>query len=294
MINFLKFNLGNYFLLLRPYQWPKNLLIYVAIITSQHFTFYNLSSSSIAFFAFCLTASGGYIINDILDIKSDQLHPTKSVRPIAQGIISIKNSFIVAILLYIISFSIALFIEGLLIYFLIYSVLSISYSMFVKKIPWIDCFLLALLYIFRVYIGGIAIDVEISYWLLFFSFFIFTSLSLLKRYSDISLLKYNDKFQRRGYNKKDINKAYIIGSSSGYISSLILALYFFSPRAIEIYNLYIIFFTVPIINLWIWWMWFNAKKNNLYDPLLFIYKDKISLQLGMLFSIIMILAIFFN
>ena len=279
-----------YLSLLRVYQWPKNLLIFVALITSQSFSLFNLQNLFISFLCFCFAASAGYIFNDLLDYKSDQLHHIKKNRMIARGIIKINEAITIIIILLSVSLSMSLFIDNLIQYIILYLLLSFLYSLYFKKIPWFDCFNLSILYFLRVFAGGIIIGSGLSLWLSFFSVTIFLSLSFMKRYSDVLLSNDQNNLDRRGYKFDDLKSVYLIGNISGYISTIILLLYFFSDRGIYFYNTKIVLFTIPIIIFWIWWMWKNTKDNKFHDPLLFLYNDKISLILGFTFSTIILIS----
>ena len=107
-----------------------------------------------AFFSFSLLASGIYILNDLMDLKSDRQHRTKKFRPIAAGNISIPSAMSLMFILVLTSFAIALQLPIVFSYVLImYLVLTTSYSFFLKQVAILDVVLLACLYTTRIFAG---------------------------------------------------------------------------------------------------------------------------------------------
>jgi 4-hydroxybenzoate polyprenyltransferase len=89
----------NYIKLIRPKHWLKNLLIFLPCILALEFEKIFSSNSLFAFISMSMIASGGYILNDIKDVDKDRLHPRKKFRPIADGIIPIREAFVILLLL---------------------------------------------------------------------------------------------------------------------------------------------------------------------------------------------------
>lgn len=162
---------GFLFLLIRevrPRQWIKNLLIFAPIIFGKKLfevgPFYN---SVIAFFVFCFAISFTYIINDIVDIKKDKIHPIKRNRPIASGKLSITTSLIFAFIFLAISFVLALAVNIFLFYMIVgYVLLQLLYSFILKNYIIIDALTVSMGFILRVFAGGVASATSISSWLI--------------------------------------------------------------------------------------------------------------------------------
>ncbi|MCL5970162.1 MAG: decaprenyl-phosphate phosphoribosyltransferase [Patescibacteria group bacterium] len=176
--------------LLRPRQWIKNLAIFAAITFSGHL--FELDSFEKVFFAFvifCALSSGIYIVNDLIDIKKDRLHPFKKYRPIANKQIPPFFAGILSIILISISFLGAFFITpaflGSIIFYLI---LQISYSLFFKNIAVLDILVLAAGYILRVYAGEFATGFHISVWLLLTIISMSLFIAVGKRRSELTLI----------------------------------------------------------------------------------------------------------
>ena len=152
-----KLHLKDYVKAIRVYQWIKNLLIFVPLITSHSFYSFNmLLQATGAFFAFSFAASSGYIINDLFDLNSDRSHPRKRFRPFASGKLSILSGVILAFILLAGGLFIASQLNFLfLIVLFIYFIISFSYSLYFKKIVLYDVFILALLYSTRIVAGAL-------------------------------------------------------------------------------------------------------------------------------------------
>ena len=193
---------------IRVHQWVKNLLLFVPVILDHKlFDGATLAKAGIGFTAFCLAASGGYILNDMLDLEADRRHPTKRDRPFASGALPPALGVALSPLLMIGAvwlswvFLPPRFVAALLLYLL----LTTAYSSYLKRIAVLDVLLLAGLYTLRVLAGVAAAHVRFSTWLLAFSMFLFLSLAFLKRYAEISGLEpdADDQVRRRGYLRGD-------------------------------------------------------------------------------------------
>ena len=287
----------NALLAMRPHQWVKNILIFAPLLLS--FQFQNtelIISAFLAFVAFCLTASGLYIINDLLDIEADRAHPTKRNRPFASGRLSKSWGISQSIVVLIIAFVIASNLNSLfLVVLLVYAILSASYSLKLKKIVLLDVSLLAVLYTLRIIAGTFAVSLELSYWLIVFSIFIFTSLAMVKRVSELYNLKLQGKEEvgGRGYTVQDHEIMSALGSASGFVSVLVLALYIHDPLTTQRYThpewLWLI---VPSILYWIGRIWIIAHRGQMNeDPVVFAVHDKVSYLILAVIAIGVFLAI---
>jgi 4-hydroxybenzoate polyprenyltransferase len=184
--------------LIRIKHYVKNALIFVPLIFSLNFTKTSLIFNELlAFFAFSLTASFVYVINDIADKEKDRQHPTKKNRPIAAGSISISQGLVIAAILILLSFYIAYSInlKSLLIV-AIYLITNLLYSFWLKHIPIVDVSIIALGFILRVLIGGAAIDVPISKWLLLTIMTLSFYLGFAKRRNEMSRISQTNETRK--------------------------------------------------------------------------------------------------
>ncbi|HII4515497.1 decaprenyl-phosphate phosphoribosyltransferase [Clostridium perfringens] len=177
--------------LMRPKQWIKNFFVFGALIFSYSFLNLNKTIAAlIAFILFCLISSTVYIMNDILDVEKDRVHPKKRFRPIASGAISIKQASIALVVLLAISMISSFMInKGLFFILVLYFINNIFYSFKIKNIVILDVISIAVGFILRVIAGGVAIDVSLSGWILLCTFFISLFLGFEKRRNEIIKLE---------------------------------------------------------------------------------------------------------
>lgn len=282
---------------LRLYQWAKNLLLFVPLVTSHLIIQWEQSWITIlAFLAFSLCASGVYVLNDLLDLESDRQDSHKKHRPFASGALPIQWGPVLMLLCFGGSFAMASWllpsIFGVLL--VIYLGLTTSYSFYLKNIPVVDVFLLAGLYAFRVFAGGLIIGIAISPWLLAFSIFFFLSLAFMKRFSELDRLQKEGEVNAngRGYLVGDLSFLGVIGGTSGYLSILVLALYMTSQSIVELYPFPQILWAVCLLLLYwitrVWMITFRGKMN--FDPVIFALRDRTSYLVGVSIAIIILFA----
>lgn len=279
---------------MRPYQWVKNLLLLVPLILSHKLEPELIVISLLAFIAFCLTASAIYIINDLFDLESDRGHKTKKTRPFAAGTLSIGYGITLSSALIAISILIALTINfNFFIILLLYLVITTTYTLLLKHIALIDVLTLTSLYTIRISAGAYAVNVEVSYWLLAFSVFIFLSLGLTKRYIELLNLFQDNKEAARDYTTKDLPVLLLFGVCSGFNSVLVLILYINDLHASKLYNypswLWIVAMTILY---WINRIWLLAHRGVLNeDPVMFAIHDRISYMAALLIISCLYLAV---
>ncbi len=285
-----------YLRLFRFHQWVKNLLLFVPLIAAHKLSETELIISlAEAFVAFSLCASAVYIINDLADLEADKQHPTKRNRPFASGSVPITHGIIIGALLLLASSVIAMqlpinFFLALIVYF----VITLGYSLKFKSIALIDVLFLAGLYTMRIIAGAYVINVELSFWLLNFSIFIFFSLALVKRYSELLLMQSfdKDKIAGRGYQFDDLSLLRMMGIGSGFISVLILALYIDSPNIKALYtHPEYVWMLCPLFLYWISRVWLKTHRGEMHDdPIVFALRDVASILIAGIGAIIFWLA----
>lgn len=194
--------------ILRPHQWYKNLIIFLAIIFSRNL--FNLDLLLLSFYGFLiliLISAANYILNDLNDISSDRVNPEKRNRPIASGKISRHLATIFLILSSGLAFYFAYLIDVNFFYCVVeIFALSTIYTLYLKNIIFADIISVSSLFVLRAVSGALIINVMISPWLvlgvLFFALFLVTG----KRYGEILFL--SDKSDKHRtvlrYYKKDI------------------------------------------------------------------------------------------
>jgi len=281
---------------IRVHQWLKNLLVFVPIITSQQFSNPDaLLKTIIMFFCFSAVASFGYIFNDLLDLQSDRAHQSKRHRPFASGQLSATQGMKIGATLLSFAITGCFFLPAISAWLLLgYFVLTICYSIYLKTKLMIDVMSLGGLFTLRVIGGATAIETELSFYLLSFSIFLFSSLGMVKRFSELHNLQIINKLtaRGRGYRVEDMAPIRIIGISLGYMSVFIMGLYINSPVITQYYsNPKIIWFLIPLFTYWLGRLWILANRGEVNeDPLLFTLKDNTSRLVAAFSTVILILA----
>ncbi len=180
----------NLALLLRPKQWSKNLLVFAAFIfTASFHDPERIRQVIAAFTAICLASSFIYILNDILDVERDRLHPRKRTRPIASGAVSVPLAAGLGLVALTASAGLASTLSHTsMVVLATYVLLQILYNFGLKRVAVADVFLISLGFILRAALGAAAISVTISTWLLFCTGALALMLGFAKRRSEYILL----------------------------------------------------------------------------------------------------------
>lgn len=285
-------HLRTYLKALRLHHWLKNLLVFVPLVMAhQIHDPMLLLRAALAFLSFSLCASSVYLLNDLLDLSADRKHPTKRDRPFASGAIPIKYGILFIPLLLVAAFAIGLLLPAIFLGALaFYYAVTLAYSLKLKQIPLLDVLVLSWLYTMRLIAGAAAVSVLPSFWLLAFSMFLFLSLALVKRYSEIMILQMDKHYSEYGhsYRAVDLETLAQFGSASGYLSVLVLALYINSEQAKLLYaNPHTIWLLCPLLLYWISLVWLLARRGEMHDdPVIFAIKDRRSCWLGLIVFLI--------
>jgi 4-hydroxybenzoate polyprenyltransferase len=216
---------------MRPKQWAKNVFLLAAIVFDRKLT--NVDAMLHIFLGvitFSLVASVVYIINDITDVEADRQHPTKRNRPIAAGKLSIPAAWNFAAILLLISFPIAYWLSSAFAFItLLYLVLNLVYSKWLKHVVLLDIILLASLYVIRVAAGVALINVErFSPWIYIFTTFLALLMGTGKRRAELSEIADGPNAQRRvldGYTLSFLDQLITLASGMTIIT---YSLYTFS------------------------------------------------------------------
>ena len=273
--------------LIRVKHWIKNFLIFIPLLCSKSFDYNSIIMTIIGYFAFSLSCSFIYIINDIRDIDNDRNDARKKNRPLPSGRISIKNAVIISIIVLCISIFLNLYANRSLyslslIVLLIYLVINIMYSFGLKNVAIIDILLLSFGFVLRIYYGACLIDVEVSNWLFLtiLSFSLFMGIGKRKK----ELVK--------GKNVRKVLVKYTENFLNGYQNIFVaLTFMFYSLWAME-QNKYIIYTVVFIFFIFMRYS-LLLDSGDEGDPTTIIYKDKTLFAAvglyGIVFSLLFIL-----
>ncbi|MBD3405202.1 MAG: hypothetical protein GF411_03585 [Candidatus Lokiarchaeota archaeon] len=246
-----------YVKLMRPHQWYKNLLVFIALIfagvradqPNRMFDYLNIESLTpliLGFLAFCAISSFGYIINDIADRKEDAVHPEKRNRPIPSG----EAKFSIAIILAMVLFASGLVTSYILhpLFFLmvvLYIINSQFYNFYLRNWAIVDVASIAFGFILRAVSGTFLLHVPFTSWLIVGIFFFALVLGFGKRYNELQLLgddAADHKFVFTQYNREILQQA--IGASSTWVV-MFYALYTYQ-NFMDIMADFPVMLTVPI------------------------------------------------
>lgn len=273
---------------LRPHQWAKNVLLFVPLLAAHRAGDLTATGGAVlAYVAFCLCASSVYVLNDMLDLKSDRAHPRKSRRPFASGDLPLRVGFFLVPALLAVAIVVA---ATLSLQFLLalaaYYTLTTAYSLSLKGVILVDAIALAGLYALRIVAGATAVGVPLSFWLLLFSVFLFLSLAMVKRYAELDSLRRRGQLQAAGrdYDVDDLPMLESVGISAGYVSVLVLALYVNSPGTLLLYRRPEVLWGLCVVLLyWITRIWMKTHRGKMHDdPVVFAMRDRVSLATGLL------------
>lgn len=269
---------------LRPHHWLKNGLLLLPVILAHRVTELPLLSGvARAIVAFSLTASAVYVLNDLVDIDADRRHPVKRLRPFAAGTLPLAFGPVLVVVLLAGAFSLSWLTlpRPFTVVLALYLGATTAYSLALKRVPVLDVITLAGLYALRIFAGGAATAVPVSEWLMVFSIFIFTSLALCKRYSELARLagSMGDRAHGRGYTVSDVELVATAGQTTGLMAVLVLALYLSSSQVQVLYRRAdLLWALIPLALYWVLRLWLLARRGVvLEDPLLFAVTDRVSL-----------------
>ncbi|WP_063571880.1 MULTISPECIES: UbiA family prenyltransferase [Luteibacter] len=267
---------------LRIHQWIKNILVFLPVLVAHRiFEVDAVVRSLLAFLCFGLCASSVYLTNDLLDLPADRHHHRKRHRPFASGTLPLLAGPVVAAITLMAGLALAWLVSPTFMAVMVgYYVLTTAYSIRLKRVMMLDVVVLATLYTTRIIAGAAAIQSKPSFWLLAFSMFIFLSLAMVKRYTELLTMQRIGKVKAngRGYDVEDIPLIQSLGGSSGYLAVLVLALYVDSTASQSLYHHpHRLWLLCPPLLYWISRTWALAHRGVMHDdPVVFAVMDKVS------------------
>lgn len=270
----------------RVHQWAKNILLIAPLALSHKLARGSIGAVTEAFFCFSFIASANYLVNDLLDIENDRRHPTKRNRPFASGDLSVAGGVGLVFLLFLTTAALLpLLPVAFALWLLLYIVATSAYSLYLKRVALVDVLLLSGLYTVRLLAGGAATRTEISAWLAGLSIFLFVSLAMVKRFSELENLRQRGATvpSGRGYKVADMEQIRSFGTASATAAVVVFALYISRPDVVALYKhsgrLWLI---VPLLMYWLFRVWLVASRGELDDdPVVFTMRDPISLAVGL-------------
>jgi 4-hydroxybenzoate polyprenyltransferase len=277
---------------LRLIQWPKNLLVFLPPLGAHQLLCWDtLIPATLAFFSLSLVCSAGYVVNDISDREADRKHPIRRHRPLAAGALTTRGAVGLAIACAGLGWSLALTLPEEFHFVLAgYLVLTLLYSYFLKTVLFLDVIILAILYTLRILAGEAATAVPVSNWLFAFSLFLFLSLAVLKRYSELLMLQPVEG--KRAYRTSDTEVLRVLGAAAGYLSVVVLALYVNGDAVATLYSYpRRLWLACPIALFWVSRVWILGSRGEMGgDTFVRILEDWSLYVTAALIALVMVVA----
>lgn len=198
------------FSLIRPYQWVKNLFVFLPIFFDRHiFQLDYIWPALVTFFSFSFVASAVYCFNDIHDVNFDRLHPVKKNRPIASGLISPTTGYLICFLCVLIGLSLLVIfpihnVEKTSSIITAYLILNIAYCVKLKHFAIVDVFIIATGFVLRLFTGAFSSTAAISHWIVLLTFLLALFLAFAKRRDDVVSYENTGVLARRNINRYNI------------------------------------------------------------------------------------------
>ncbi len=273
--------LKDYVRALRPHQWAKNSLVFLAMFAGHKLNLHNFMLSALAFVCFCAAASSAYVINDLLDLPGDRAHPRKVRRPFASGALPVLDGVVLAALLMALALAlVSVLPPAFMLVLAVYIATTLGYSMVFKRYAIIDVLVLGGLYTIRVIGGVVVIQSSDAQWLLMFSLFLFLCLALVKRCSELVQLRERGIADTpgRGYRVSDLAVLQPMAAAAGYGAVLLSALYVSSNKVARLYeHPKLLWLICPLIMYWISRVLLLSGRGELHDdPVIFAITDRLS------------------
>lgn len=271
---------------IRSYQWSKNSLVFMPIVTAHAYLNPHAIGGALAMFvSWCLVASGIYVSNDLLDLEADRRHPTKRSRPFASGDVPLLYGVMLAPVLVAAGLAMALVVSPPAALALgSYIVVSTAYSFHLKKRPLIDVFTLAFLFTIRVVGGGLASGYPVTMWLLAYTTFLFLGLAFLKRCSELVRIQALGRrhLGSRGYGVSDLPLLQMFGVASAFVAIVVFALYLNSTVAAAQYRWpEALWGVAPCLLFWLCRLWLATARGEMHDdPIVYSMRDWVSWLVG--------------
>ena len=240
--------------LLRPKHWAKNLFVLAPLIFSGLFT--RRHDSLLALFGallFCVAASLVYVFNDLADLRNDRTHPIKRhTRPLASGAVSVTTARILLATLAVLLLAGSLVSIPLVAVLIVYIVLNVFYSTWLKRIPVVDIFCIAAGFVLRVYAGAVVIDIALSSWMLVTTLSIALYLAAIKR---------RDELRAQGSDARIVLGQYTVPLLDRFaLMSSVCAMVFYSLFVVTTRP--VLAFSIPLVLFGIFRYWFLVESDG--------------------------------
>ena len=282
---------------LRPYQWSKNLLVFAALVFAQQLgNTEKVTQAAIAFVVFCAASSAVYLLNDVLDRERDRQHPDKAQRPIAAGRVSVGTAVGVAVVIAAGALAGAWFVNrSLLLVIGGYFALQLAYNAGLKQVTIIDALCVATGFLLRAVAGAVAINEEMSSWLLICTTFATVFISFAKRRHEYSTLQEDAEGHREslsGYSAELLDQFLVISAAGTLLS---YALYTSDRATVEKFGSNRLIFTLPFVMYGLFrYMTLVSQDKAAGDPSVALVRDKPLVATIVLWGMVVVALLYFR
>lgn len=273
--------------LLRPVHWIKNVFVFAALVFSRRLAGPMAESLPAvglalgAFLCFCLASSAVYVLNDILDRRTDSVHPERRDRPIAAGRMTVSAALGIGVGCAVLALIGSLILStGLAAIILAYLLLMVLYSLGLKHVMILDCALIALGFCLRAVAGAVAIAVVISPWLVICTFALTLFLAFSKRRGEIAQLQENSEAFRRTLGEYTPELLAHMLDVSSVLAIVCFLLYAMDSRTQELFGTNNLVYTTPAVLYCIFRFSALTQKGLYSDPVKLILRDR-PFQIGL-------------
>lgn len=266
---------------LRVHQWVKNLLLFAPAVAA-HVTMTRALTArfAVGFVAFSLAASMVYVINDLIDLNYDRMHPTKRTRPLASGELGISDARLMILTLgALVLITMGMMPREFAATLVGYVLLNLAYSLVLRQKVALDIIALAGTHVLRLFAGSALADVPLSGWFLGFFVFLLVSLALTKRVGE---LQHDNRSETtapgRWYAKGDVPVLTTIGVASAMASMVVYGLYVTDDAVLVLYERpEILWGVLPLLLYWVLRIWLLVGRGEVGDdPVQFTIRDPVS------------------
>lgn len=243
-------------LLLRPHQWLKNLFVFMPLFFDRHlFDDDYLTPCVWVFIAYCFAASGIYCFNDIYDVELDKIHPVKSKRPIASGAVNKPTAYSLMLLCFLVSFLVItigdfrtqgnrVWAYGIILF---YVFMNIGYCVKLKHIAIVDVFVIAIGFVLRILVGGLAAGIILSHWIVLMTFLLALFLAFAKRRDDVVMYEDCGIKMRKNVNRYNLAFMNQLIAVLACLTMMCYIMYTVSPEVIERFQSSYIYITAIFV-----------------------------------------------
>jgi 4-hydroxybenzoate polyprenyltransferase len=288
--------------LIRPKQWVKNVFVLIPLFFGgELLNPHAVTTALLTFVSFCFAASSIYCLNDIVDVEADRRHPVKCKRPVAAGIVTVTQAWLLMVGFIVAAVAISLFaITTLgvdwktLAVVIFYWLLNIAYCTRLKQYAIIDVCVVAFGFVLRILAGGQATDVVLSKWLVLMTFLLTLFLSFAKRRDDVLRMEETGEAPRQNtirYNMTFINQAITITAA---VTLVCYIMYTVSPEVIaRVHTEYVYLTTVFVLLGLLRYIQLAVVDKRSGDPTKVILRDRFTQLIVLAWGLSFLVIIYF-